>query len=214
MVQRYEALEASARVTGNSTTLSPISPTKPLPSREYFQDPSAVQLARTSPEKAPIALSGFSAAAVTSPVKRRTSLTVLPRPGSSRSQRISPALHDASRSTSLEESEVETILPRSRNSSTLVSESTKFPVASRKAVIGGERSMRQTQLEPPTSTCYPTNERPSSPERPYQGVGKLIDQWQRKSAEAEASRNVVLSKRTSLAPPKQAGLVPAHGKGM
>ena len=214
MVQRYEALEASTRVTGNSTTLSPISPTKPLPSREYFQDPSAVQLARTSPEKAPIALSGFSAAAVTSPVKRRTSLTVLPRPGSSRSQRISPAPHDASRSTSLEESEVETILPRSRNSSTLVSESTKFPVASRKAVIGGERSMRQTQLEPPTSTCYPTNERPSSPERPYQGVGKLIDQWQRKSAEAEASRNVVLSKRTGLAPPKQAGLVPAHGKGM
>ena len=74
--------------------------------------------------------------------------------------------------------------------------------------------MRQTQLESLTSTCYLTNERPSSPERSYQGVGKLIDQWQRKSAEAEASRSVVLSKRTSLAPPKQAGLVPAHGKGM
>jgi len=214
MVQRYEALEANARVTGNSTTLSPIGSTKSLPSREYSQDSSAVQLAKTSPEKATIALPGFSAAAATSPVKRRTSLTVLPRPGSPRPQRISPAPPDASRSTSLEESEVETIFPRPRNSSTLVSESTKFPVASRKVVIGGEKSMRQTQLKPLTSTCYPTNERPSSPERPYQGVGKLIDQWQRKSAEAEASRNVVLSKRTSLAPPKQAGLVPAHGKGV
>jgi len=213
MVQRYEALEASARVTGNSMTLSPSS-TKPLPSCEYSQDPSAVQLAKTSPEKATIALPGFSVAAVTSPVKRRTSLTVLPHPGSSRSQRVSPAPPDASRSTGSEESEVETILPFPRNPSTLVSESSKFPVASRKAVISGEGSMRQAQLEPLTSTCYPTNERPSSPERPYQGVGKLIDQWQRKSAEAEASRSVVLSKRTSLAPPKQVGLVPAHGKGM
>ncbi|KNZ80622.1 Serine/threonine-protein kinase ppk30 [Termitomyces sp. J132] len=30
----------------------------------------------------------------------------------------------------------------------------------------------------------------SSPERPYQGVSKLIDQWQKKTAEAESSRTV------------------------
>ena len=35
------------------------------------------------------------------------------------------------------------------------------------------------------------DERSSSPERPYQGVGKLIDQWQRKTAEASATRTTV-----------------------
>lgn len=209
MVQRYEALEASARVTGNSTISSPINSAKSLPSREYSQDSPAIQVVKTSPEKATVPLPGFSTTAANSLLKRRTSLTVLPRPGSSRSQRIFPNSPDAPSSASLEESEVGTLVPR--KSSILISESIKFPVASRKA---GERSMRQTQLEPLTTTSHPTDERPSSPERPYQGVGKLIDQWQRKSAEAEASRSVVLSKRTSLAPPKQAGLAPAHGKGM
>ena len=33
----------------------------------------------------------------------------------------------------------------------------------------------------------PGDERSSSPERPYQGVGKLIDQWQRKTAEASSA---------------------------
>jgi len=36
---------------------------------------------------------------------------------------------------------------------------------------------------------------PPSPERPYQGVGKLIDQWQRKTAEINSSRNPVGSRR-------------------
>lgn len=192
MVQRYEAMEASARVTGNATASSPIISTKPLPSHEYSHDPSAV---------------------ATSPAKRKTSLNDLPRPGPSGSQRVSPASPNVPRSTSLEESDVDTILPHPRNTSTLVSESVKSPVTSRKTVMGGEGVIRQAQLESLTSTCSSTNERSSSPERPYQGVGKLIDQWQRKSAEAEASRNVIPSKRTSLVPPKQAGLVPAHGKG-
>jgi AP2-associated kinase len=37
------------------------------------------------------------------------------------------------------------------------------------------------------SPSRPGDERSSSPERPYQGVGKLIDQWQRKTAEASST---------------------------
>ncbi|KAF9015725.1 hypothetical protein BDQ17DRAFT_1341538 [Cyathus striatus] len=61
----------------------------------------------------------------------------------------------------------------------------------------------------PTLDVSPSEEvRSPSPEQPYQGVGKLIDQWQRKTAEAaEMSRiNVVASKRGGIAP-KRAGLV-------
>jgi len=43
----------------------------------------------------------------------------------------------------------------------------------------------------------------SSPERPYQGVGKLIDQWQRKTAEAEPPRTVLRGRGTFVA--KRAG---------
>ncbi|KAG6830894.1 hypothetical protein H0H92_014045 [Tricholoma furcatifolium] len=39
----------------------------------------------------------------------------------------------------------------------------------------------------------------SSPERPYQGVGKLIDQWQKKSAEAETSKTMVRGRSTFTA---------------
>jgi AP2-associated kinase len=45
--------------------------------------------------------------------------------------------------------------------------------------------------------------RSASPEQPYQGVGKLIDQWQRKTAEAEAPRSPVKSRPG----PKRVGTV-------
>jgi len=35
------------------------------------------------------------------------------------------------------------------------------------------------------------DERSSSPERPYQGVGKLIDQWQRKTTEVSSTRTAI-----------------------
>ncbi|KAG6873851.1 hypothetical protein C0995_010463 [Termitomyces sp. Mi166 len=46
----------------------------------------------------------------------------------------------------------------------------------------------------------------SSPERPYQGVSKLIDQWQKKTAEAESSRTVVRGRGTFTT--KQSRVVP------
>ncbi|KAG6842441.1 hypothetical protein C0991_007571 [Blastosporella zonata] len=41
----------------------------------------------------------------------------------------------------------------------------------------------------------------SSPERPYQGVGKLIDQWQKKTAEADPSRTALRGRSTFPAKP-------------
>ena len=52
-----------------------------------------------------------------------------------------------------------------------------------------------------------SEDRSPSPERPYQGVGKLIDQWQKKSAEAD-SQPIFAGKRSSFVP-KRVGLV--HG---
>ncbi|KAG6919035.1 hypothetical protein DXG01_009745 [Tephrocybe rancida] len=43
----------------------------------------------------------------------------------------------------------------------------------------------------------------SSPERPYQGVGKLIDQWQKKTAEAEPPRTVMRGRGTFTAKPSR-----------
>jgi len=39
----------------------------------------------------------------------------------------------------------------------------------------------------PPPEAHPS--RSPSPEKPYQGVGKLIDQWQRKTADAESERH-------------------------
>ncbi|KAG6895087.1 hypothetical protein C0992_003213 [Termitomyces sp. T32_za158] len=46
----------------------------------------------------------------------------------------------------------------------------------------------------------------SSPERPYQGVSKLIDQWQKKTAEAESSRTAARGRGTFA--PKQSKILP------
>ena len=61
-----------------------------------------------------------------------------------------------------------------------------------------------TDLLPPTKS--EDRDRSSSPERPYQGVGKLIDQWQKKT-EAE-SHTTFAGKRGSFVP-KRVGIV--HG---
>ncbi|KAI9508366.1 hypothetical protein F5148DRAFT_1355962 [Russula earlei] len=57
----------------------------------------------------------------------------------------------------------------------------------------------------------------SSPERPYQGVGRLIDEWQRKTADAEAPRSPVSRRRGggtgtgATASPRRAGVIAGRG---
>lgn len=56
-----------------------------------------------------------------------------------------------------------------------------------------------------------------SPERPYQGVGRLIDQWQRKTADAEAPRSPASRRRgggagtSATASPRHAGVIAGRG---
>ncbi|KAJ3569732.1 hypothetical protein NP233_g4856 [Leucocoprinus birnbaumii] len=203
MVQRFEAIEASARVTGNAAPPSPLNPTRHLPStgRDHTHESPIAHPTKGSLEIVAVPLPGLGSPSTSAgdPVKRRTSLTASSRPSFS-SQRTSP--NPSARSTNVRDSEAENNPPRPRNTSILRSEPVKLPIPSRKPVLSMEELTRQSQQEPAVSTPPPSNERSPSPERPYQGVGKLIDQWQKKSAEAEASRNVILSKRASLAPTK------------
>jgi AP2-associated kinase len=58
---------------------------------------------------------------------------------------------------------------------------------------------------------------PSSPEKPYQGVGRLIDQWQRKTADTDVPRSPVSRRRGggagtgATASPRRAGVVAGRG---
>jgi len=54
-----------------------------------------------------------------------------------------------------------------------------------------------------TSSTKADESRTVDSERPYQGVGKLIDQWQKKSAEAEQSRPMPPARRSFT--PKRVG---------
>ena len=58
----------------------------------------------------------------------------------------------------------------------------------------------------------PSDEGSSSPEQSYQGVGKLIAQWQRKTAEADSSRAPVSPRRGGLAT-KRAALAGGADRG-
>ena len=64
---------------------------------------------------------------------------------------------------------------------------------------------------PPASQQQDESQSPSSPDRPYQGVGKLIDQWQRKTAEPE--RTTSLRRSGLVAKRALPGLVGGAGTG-
>ena len=83
-----------------------------------------------------------------------------------------------------------------------VSQSVKAPTEIFTPTNPNRKSTFGTELLPPKS-----EDRSSSPERPYQGVGKLIDQWQKKTAEADF-QTTFAGKRGSFVP-KRVGNV--HG---
>ncbi|KAI5982741.1 hypothetical protein EDD15DRAFT_2377322 [Pisolithus albus] len=115
---------------------------------------------------------------------------------SSRASELSSPNKDADKGRSLSSStvpcssELSTGLPSS-SSSTFLSSS------ERPGLVNGL---------PAVHSVVPSEEhrRSPSPEKPYQGVGKLIDQWQRKSEEAESTRGPLPRKGYT---PKRAGLV-------
>ena len=61
--------------------------------------------------------------------------------------------------------------------------------------------------QPPTPTPIDEAPRSPSPEKPYQGVGRLIDQWQRKTTETNPGQNHIPKRPGGVVPKKTPGLV-------
>ena len=71
------------------------------------------------------------------------------------------------------------------------------------------RSPRKRTMSIPSNTPKTNDESPSPENEAYQGVSKLIDQWQKKSAEAEQSRPLPDKKRSFTT--KRMGMAPTGG---
>ncbi|KAJ3845354.1 hypothetical protein F5878DRAFT_269261 [Lentinula raphanica] len=171
MVQRYEAIDAVAR-TGIPTASSRILPHKASASQSENVPSSHTSRTKqdgVTHERLPTVDDTQSRS---SPTKTRSVSTGIPR--------ASPNKH----SSASEEHMPETTTPRPRRTSTKPDAQISFPPM-RKPTVVADEPVRSDIRSP-------------SPERPYQGVGKLIDQWQRKTTESEATRTPI---------PKRGGLV-------
>jgi AP2-associated kinase len=125
------------------------------------------------------------------PVKNRTTSTLPPRQSSAipRSPVKCRNTHPVEKPESKQEHEKPT------RRSPFKSESLALASTGRKEVFLEENRQGSTEQG-----------RSPSPDRPYQGVGKLIDQWQRKTAEGNAKRPTIGNKAPASIP-KRAGTV-------
>ena len=90
-----------------------------------------------------------------------------------------------------------TDIPRSRKLSLKPHENPKPPVSLQELLAADDRK------EKPSAAA----DRSPSTERAYKGVGKLIDQWQRKAEEAEPGRTAVGAKRISITTKRPAAAI-------
>ncbi|KAJ7838733.1 hypothetical protein B0H14DRAFT_2513095 [Mycena olivaceomarginata] len=198
MVQRYEAIGGSTK-SPTSATASPIAP--PLaPSKSV---PSAAP--RENGRFTSVSTRSTSSSSSAGPINGRPTGLPLsaglgdPSKGASLPPRVSPT---GLPRTGTPQREPEIVAPRARRTSyksvdTMGSSSAAGRPPSRKATATADEA------------------RSPSPERPYQGVGKLIDQWQRKTVDTDGpGRGPVGGKRgggSGGLVAKRAGLV---GKGV
>ncbi|KAF8832005.1 hypothetical protein HHX47_DHR1000927 [Lentinula edodes] len=177
MVQRFEAIDAVAK-TGIPTASSRIVSQKvPVPVTE---NKSSSQASALSQRDGHINPPSTDTDDTHFPSKNRPTSRATPRPSPNKRY-----------TTSNEPPELAT--PRAHRISTKADAQIPFP-QKRKPTLAPDEPARSGDIRSP------------SPERPYQGVGKLIDQWQRKTAvESEATRTPT-SKRGGLVA-KQAALV-------
>ncbi|KAL4070721.1 hypothetical protein J3A83DRAFT_3254823 [Scleroderma citrinum] len=167
MVQRYEAINASVKVGGHGPSLSlPKSPSLKL----------GPQTTSSGPTTRPAQPSIHSPS-----VARFNSLRPAedPSPSKDADKRVPPSALTTTSSADLSSQVIG--LPNGSRSR-LLSSSTSgrlgtidglpFPSLANKAIAPSEDQRRSP-----------------SPEKPYRGVGKLIDQWQKKSEEAESVRS-------------------------
>lgn len=202
MVQRFEAIQATVRVSANAAPSSPSNPVKltHLPSRDNGDEPSGSQPVKASLDKIAVALPGLGTPSTRSgdPVKRRTSLTTPSGRPASTAQKTSPIPPAAPISRADSDRGGETF-SHSRNATR---ESIKLPTPVWKPMLTMEDVNKQSQADQANSAQNAGVDNSAPPDRPYQGVGKLIDQWQRISAEAESPRHTTPGKRANVATSK------------
>ncbi|KAF8665273.1 hypothetical protein AX16_000294 [Volvariella volvacea WC 439] len=167
MVQMYEAMESKAR----STSIGPTPPSPSVPRSPLFKSPmtsDGPRAGRNVPETERLNISSNNL-----PVPGPPSPSGSKPQGSPTIPRASPVIRTSPLILPSELPKDSETSPQSRSSS-FRPDANKLSFPLRKVTLE----------EPPRPTVADT--RAPSPERPYQGVGKLIDQWQRKTAEAEA----------------------------
>ncbi|KAK2461458.1 hypothetical protein APHAL10511_005921 [Amanita phalloides] len=182
MVERYEAMGSNPNSAGPS---SPSRVKKSASSKSMHEHSHSVGSLNI----------GASLAVPPSPstpsTKQRASPTKLMKTGLSPSpsadRRVFP---DSSKPPDMPEGHKADMLPRTRKLSLKPHENTKPPISLHELLAADERNEKLTEQ--------------SSPDRSYQGVGRLIDQWQRKAEAAEprtpgAKRSSVITKRPTTA---------------
>lgn len=204
MVQRFEALQATVRASANAApSLNNSVKLTHLPCRDDVDESSGSRPVKASLDQIAVALPGLSTPSTRGgdPVKRRTSLTASSGRPTFTSQRTSPIPPAAPKSRVDTGGDEETV-SNPRSISGVPRESTKLLIPIRKPVLTMEEVNKQSQADQAVSTQNASVDGSASPDRPYQGVGKLIDQWQRITAEAEAPRNAIPGKRANVATSK------------
>lgn len=211
MVQKYEAIGGARAVpkSPNSLTPGPPSPIRrPISTKSNSASAENGHVHKSFPDKKPVPSSKTSMSSDTSsrstggdPLKSRTTMKEPARQATHLS-RTPTKTHNrmASEKGKSTMSQGEDNTPRPRRISVKAEPVTKSAFVrtdtgtGRPAKLessGPSSSPRKPLISLITDEGTPKVEeapRSPSPERPYQGVGRLIDQWQKKSAEAEQGR--------------------------
>jgi AP2-associated kinase len=192
IVSKYEALNAVE--TGTSSTKSRISKT-PSPTTHSRQMSTSTTSGITRSPESKVAKLGSETKAPNSTNNGDRP----PRPPSSSKPNSVNTSRATARRTSTSDSSSggppSPAAPRVMRKSTLEAPSfTQAPRSSSPVRLVGMQPQPTRSLTSDSSTS-PDNNPPSidspSPERPYQGVGKLIDQWQKKTEEAEKEQTPI-----------------------
>ncbi|KAJ7084744.1 hypothetical protein C8R43DRAFT_317737 [Mycena crocata] len=192
MVQRYEAFggKPPASSAAPSPVPPPLAPSKPVVSA------------------APRMENGGRFSSVSSQSTSSSSAGINGRsPGSTSLPLTSSGLGDPSKAASMPRRASPTGLPRTGTPQR--EPETASPIVAPRARRISYKSVEMSSGPP--SRKATGDERSPSPERPYQGVGKLIDQWQRKTAEPDRGPTGPKRGGSSGLVAKRAGLV---GKGV
>ncbi|KAF8640415.1 hypothetical protein AX17_000081 [Amanita inopinata Kibby_2008] len=208
MVERYEAIGGNTRPSSfGPGPPSPLAIKKSSSSKSIIQPSDFARSSRPPEMGAPSLIPQTPSTTIakdilrhrTSPTRALRANAVIPSPSTDR--RTFADNYKPSEPPDEQVKIMENIGPRPRRLSLKPPETSKPPITLQERLAVDGRKEKLPQAE----------NRSSPPERPYQGVGKLIDQWQRKAEASEPGRSPMGVKRSSIIT-KRPG-VTAAGKG-